>query len=93
MTRVIYVNKADAEAASQDDYKEFLDELLYDARVFWKMELFGMVFEDGTCVTYYGCDPNNAVYGKAGYGGACAEPYGYIQPNDDGSYSYVEYSE
>lgn len=90
ISRVIKVSKEDALNASTDDYAEFLDRVVMGSG---HNELYGLIFDDGTGVTYYGCSPSNAVYGKITYRGVSVEAYGYILPNEDGTYSYVEYQE
>lgn len=88
-SRVETVSKEDALAASASDYADFVSERLPSFRA----ELFGLIFDDGTGITYYGCDPSNAVYGTVTYRGTSVEAYGFIVPNEDGSYSYVPYSD
>lgn len=87
-SRVETVSKENALAASESDYAEFVSERLQS----FQAELFGLVFDDGTGITYYGCDPANAVYGRISYRGTSTEAYGFIMPDENGSYSYVPYS-
>lgn len=87
----IIVSKQDALAASEDDYAAFISARLSPRKNY--EELFGLLFNDGTGVTYYGCDASNAVYGQITYKGVSIEAFGYIAPNDDGTYTYNAYDE
>jgi hypothetical protein len=85
----ITVSKEDALAASPEDYVAFLDEVVSTADA----NLFGLIFDDGTGVTYYGCDPINTVYGTIDNDGQSIDPYGFISPNDDGTYAFVAFTD
>lgn len=89
ISRTITVSKEDALAASVDDYAVFVSDRLPLGKN--NLELFGIVFDDGTGVTYYGCSASNAVYGRITSKGVSVEASGFISPNEDGTYSYVEY--
>lgn len=89
ISRTITVSKEDALAASADDYAAFVSGRLLLGKN--NLELFGMVFDDGTGITYYGCSASNAVYGRITSKGVSVDASGYISPNEDGTYSYVEY--
>lgn len=89
ISRTITVSKEDALAASADDYAAFVSGRLPLGKN--NLELFGMVFDDGTGITYYGCSASNAVYGRITSKGVSVDASGYISPNEDGTYSYVEY--
>ncbi|WP_298031525.1 hypothetical protein [uncultured Dysosmobacter sp.] len=90
ISRTITVSKDDALAASPEDYAAFLDHIALSSG---RIELYGLIFDDGTGVTYYGCSASNAVYGEITYKGVSVTPYGYIASNDDGTYAYVEYED
>lgn len=85
----IKVDKSAALEASEEDYAEFISERLESSFA----EAYALIFDDGTGVLYYGCDPSNAVYGTMRYNGTLIEGYGFLLPNDDGTYSYKAYSD
>ena len=88
-SRVATMEKSAAQEADADQYAAFVSEVLPSFRA----ELFGLIFDDGTGITYYGCDPSNAVYGKISYYRTSIEAHGVIAPNADGTYSYIAYSD
>ena len=87
-TETICITKSDALEATAEEYSDFLTERVSKSYG----EAFAIVFEDGTGVTYFGCDPANAVYGVVYTNGLPIEASGYIIPGEDGTYSYVSYS-
>lgn len=91
VTATISVNKETAMNISAEAYTTFIEKRLKD--VADDCELFGIIFEDGTGVTFYGCDPSNAVYGEIDEKGNPVNSYGYILPNDDGTYTYDAYDD
>lgn len=89
IANVIYIDKSAAVAAGDDAYSVFLSNRLKIKH--GHVETFTINFEDHTGIIYYGCDPINAQYGKTDSRGNMLEAYGYIMPNDDGTYHYVGY--
>lgn len=87
----IYIDKESAVEAGDDAYAEFISERLNVKAGY--AESFTINFEDGYGIIYYGCDPINAQYGITGYKGSMMEAYGYISPNDDGTYRYISFRE
>lgn len=86
---MITVEKAAAQAASAEDYAAFLSDRVSPCFA----EAYALRFDDGTGVIYYGCDPSNATYGTMDYKGVILDAIGIIVPNEDGSYSYEEFTD
>lgn len=87
----ITVSKEDALAATSDQYSDFLEDRVKVKK--GHAESYSILFGDGTGVIFFGCDPANAQYGKTDYYGGVSEAYGFIVPNDDGTYAYQEFEQ
>lgn len=90
LIRIISLSKEEVSNASQDEYKEFIDQRV--SKMNKNYEMFIVCFDDGTGIIYYGCDPSNNMYGKLSYH-AIIEPYGYIIKENNGMYTYYEFDD
>lgn len=89
----ITVQKADALAATPEEYADFLSQRVTSAKSSGLAECYTMKFEDGTGVIYYGADPINANYGLVDETGSIIEPYGAIIVDDNNIYSYEPFDD
>ena len=90
----ISVSKEDALSSSAEDYATFLAERVERSKNLDLYTSYTLLFDDGTGIIYYGCDPINSEYGTIdAEGSEILDPLGTICPNDDGTYTYIDFSE
>lgn len=90
----IAVPKDDALAITSEDYAAFLSARVEKLNQSGQYASYTIVFDDGTGIIYYGCDPINNGYGAVDdEGSEIIEPFGCVFQDENGSYSYISFSE
>lgn len=83
----IEIGKEDALSASMEEYLEFLSQRVEDSGYNW----WTVCFDDGTGLVYTGSLTYAVEYGALNSDGTMSCGYGYLMPEDDGTYSYHKY--
>lgn len=78
----IEMKKADAKAASSEDYAEFAKQIVGGKDYNW----FSVLFEDGTGIQFTGCHTYLATYGQLDKEGCVTQPEGDITSNTKTGY-------
>ena len=86
----IEINKIDAISTSMEEYLDFLSQRVEDSGYNW----WTVCFEDGTGLVYTGSLIYAVEYGTLDSSdGTIAYGYGYLAPEDDGTYTYHSYTD
>lgn len=92
MCRWYHIQKSDAQSASAEDFSEFVSKRVAPFK--GVLEYVMLTFDDGTGIMFFGADPANCIYGRYAKGGISPdEALGFLVPEDDGTYSYHEFTE
>lgn len=79
------ISKAEMKNITQEQYSEFVSSKVSDSGYNW----FTILFEDGTGITFAGCDTIFQDYGTMDEEGCISELIGHIELKD-GVYTYTE---